>query len=625
MQKKVESKYEKIQPRSINSTSQDAQNNEIAIKISEAFAASDALDQLDNIPLKNDEPEQRTPINDSNDIDDNSYGLWSIFNSFGLFNASEDIDDNSYGFWRVFKSLSSLSLPMALSFTFSFEIFLIVLLLNTLSENEDEVAAATLISTMINTLLVIGMAPLFSMSVVASNKIGELTEAEKNGETNEVVLQEKREYIAGISRNGLWLSTFLTPPIMAGMIFSKPLLTNLFGQNDHVAELTQNALRIYSPAVAGVLTRISTEQMMFSFGRSTPAMLMGLASLAVGTGISAWLGFGGLGIPKMGSAGIIGGYVFEAYLTSLLYALYLAKHKDFSQYEFFKIFKKFSGQFAQLKELLQIGGSITLSVASEMAMSLSVSILSGALGTKEQAAITNLNQYIFFNFLLLAGFGQGNSQEINRLIGAKRYVSASNMGKYGLLTTLIYTTPVPLFFAVMPGVLVMGNNSNQIKDILKYLAPIMSTGVILDSARYNLLQQLRVLGDLKGSTIISVSALSLGITGSALLGLKTKLGIYGVAAGYTGGVIIALPGLTYRWRNRINSDRIQEIAEETPQIDEEAPQIVKEPPRALTSSANCLEGFFSRLLKMKYKDEKENLLEHKGKTYNTTDKVTVFA
>ncbi|MCW8397405.1 MATE family efflux transporter [Legionella sp. PATHC038] len=582
MQKKIEeSRNQKKVGKSINAASEEPQNQQIIINVSDAANASE--ESLDHVSLEDDDEALITPINNSDSVDEVAYGLWDVF-----------------------KSLSSLSVPMALSFTFSFEIFLIVVLLNALSENEDEAASATLISTMINTLLVVGMAPLFSMSVVASNKIGELTEAEKEGETNEVVLQAKREYIAGINRNGLWLSAALTPPIMAGMIFSKPLLTTIFGQKDQVAEITQHFLRVYSPAVAGVLTRISTEQMMFSFGRSKAAMFMGFASLLVGTGISSWLGFGGLGMPKMRGDGVAIGYIIEAYLTSLAYALYLAKHKDFSQYEFFKIFKKFSGQFAQLKELLAIGGSITFSVASEMAMSLSVSILSGMLGTKEQSAITDLNQYIFFNFLLLAGFGQGNSQELNRLMGARKYQNASSMGKYGLLTTLIYTAPVPLFFAVMPGVLVMGNNPNEVKDMLKYLAPIMSAGVILDSARYNLLQQLRVLKDLRGSTMISVSALSLGITGSALLGLKTKLGIYGVAAGYTGGVIIALPGLAYRWRNRINAEKIEELAEETP--------------HAIKSSANCPDGFFSRLLKMRYKDEKENLLEHKGKTYNAMDK-----
>ncbi|KTD71474.1 MULTISPECIES: MATE family efflux transporter [Legionella] len=607
MEKKIEkSRHAKKEGTSINSTSQELQIGEVIINVPEtskaveAYVAPEQQNQLEDVSLENEGYESIAPITDSDETDDDSYGLW-----------------------EVFKSLSALSVPMALSFTFSFEIFLIVLLLNSLSENEDEVASATLISTMINTLLVIGMAPLFSMSVVASKKIGELTEAEEQGETNEVVLQEKREYIAGINRNGLLMSAVLTPAIMAGMIFSKPLLTTVFGQNDHVAEITQNFLRIYSPAVVGLLTRISTEQMMFSFGRAKPAMFMGLANLAVGTGISAWLGFGGLGVPRLRGTGIAIGYVIEAYLTSIAYALYLAKHKDFSQYEFFNIFKKFSGQFAQLKELLQIGGSITLSVASEMAMSLSVSVLSGILGTKEQAAITALNQYVFFNFLLLAGFGQGNSQELNRLIGAKKYENANRMGKYGLLTTLLYTTPIPLFFAVMPGVLVMGNNPAQVKDILKYLAPIMSAGVILDSVRYDLLQQLRVLNDLKGSTIISVSALSLGITGSALLGLKTKLGIYGIAAGYTGGVIIAIPGLAYRWSNRINAGRIEEIAEEPPQIVEEAAQVTEEPSRALTSSAHCMDGFFSQLLKKNPKDEKESLLEHKGATYNAMSKIQI--
>ncbi|KTD40248.1 MATE family efflux transporter [Legionella parisiensis] len=575
-QKNDQFEYKHRDDVSINSTHQDLHDDKAISKIP---ASLEKQSDVEGVLIENG---KETPFVDDEEVEGGDY----------------------YGLWRVFKELSSLSLPMALSFTFSFEIFLMVVLLNSLSENEDEVASATLISTMINTFLVIGMAPLFSMSVIASNKIGELTEDETNGETNEIVLQEKREYIAGINRNGLFLSALVTPPVMMGLIFSKPLLTTLFGQSEHVAEITQNFLRIYSPAVGAVMTRISSEQMMFSFGHAKPAMFLGLANLAIGTGVGAWLGFGGLGVPRLGGTGIAIGYVIEAYLTSISYALYLAKHKNFSQYEFFNIFKRFSGQFKQFIELLQIGSSITLSVASEMAMSLSVSILSGMLGTKDQAAITYLNQYIFFNFLMLAGFGQSNSQEINRLIGAKKYENASRMGKYGLLTTLIYTTPVPLFFAVMPGVLIIGKAPNQVSEILKYLAPIVSTGVILDSARYNLLQQLRVLKDLKGSTIISVSALSLGITGSALLGLKTKLGIYGVAAGYTGGVIIAIPGLVYRWHNRINAEKIKEISEE---------------PQMLTSSAHSPDGFFSSFLKIKNKGEKESLLEHKGQTYSTTE------
>lgn len=504
---------------------------------------------------------------------------------YQALSGEDDVAETNvfFSFWNIFKELSAISIPMALSFTFSFEIFLMTILLNTLSENEDDVAAATLSATMINTLAVIGMSPLFAMSVIASKKIGELEEAEKNNEHEESLIL-KREYIAGINRNGFLMSTLVTPPIMAGMFFSKPILTNLLGQNEHVALITQDFLRVYSPAVFALMTRVSTEQMMFSFKRTKQAMSLGLVSLAVGTGLSVWLGIGGLGVPKLGSTGIAVGYVVESYLTSLSYGLYLAKNKDFSRFEFFNVLKKFEGQWTQFKELLKIGSSITLTVASEMAMSLSVGLFSGILGTREQSAITNINQYVFFNFLALASFGQSNSQELNRLIGAKKYEHASQMGKYGLLTTMIYTAPIPLFFALFPDFLVISSgNQSEVKAMLQFLAPIMSIGVILDSVRNNLLQQLRVLHDLKGSTIISVSSLTIGIATSALFGLKTKMGVYGVALGYSGGIILACPGLLYRWQSRINAEKMKGI--------------IEAPPRPV-SSVTCIDHFFNKSRKI---------------------------
>ena len=79
-----------------------------------------------------------------------------------------DGEPDLYNFWGVFKKISALSIPMALSFTFSMEIFLVSLLLNSTSEDDDELAATTLITIMLNTLVVIGASPLFAMSVLTS-------------------------------------------------------------------------------------------------------------------------------------------------------------------------------------------------------------------------------------------------------------------------------------------------------------------------------------------------------------------------------------------------------------------------------------------------------------------------
>ncbi|STX50996.1 MATE efflux family protein [Legionella busanensis] len=537
------------------------------------------------------------------DLTENSFVTIPLTND--LENVEPDDIEEFYSFGRVFKTISKLSIPMALSFTFSIEIFLIVILLNNLNENDNEndVAAATLISVLLNALAVIGMSPLFSMSVLASNKIGELNEAEKRGE-DLISLQEKREYIASINRNGLWMSAVLTPPVMAGMFFSKPLLTNLFGQNEDVAQIAQNFLRTYSPAIAGLMVRISSEQMMFSFGRAMPAMLIGLANLGLGTGLSIWLGKGGVGVPKLGGTGIAIGFVAEAYLTALFYSLYLAKHKDFKQFEFFKIFKRYEGQFTQLRQLLKIGGSISFAVASEMSMSFAVGVFSGLIGTRAQSAITYVNQFIFLNFLGLASFGQSSSQEVSRLIGAKSYENASRMGKYSLLSTMIYTSPIPAFFAIMPSFLIIsGPNKDELTAILKYLVPAMAPGIIADAARYNLLQQLRPLGDIKGATFVSVSGLSIGIILSAVLGLKTSMGIYGVGAGNTVGVLIATGGLLHRWQSRIKPENIKKMAE--------APLTN---PTLLSSPTRSCYSFFNGLFN-KYKEQ--NLLIEDKKNYGT--------
>jgi multidrug resistance protein, MATE family len=466
-------------------------------------------------------------------------------------------------FYQIFKNISSLSIPMALSYTFSFEVFLTTIMLALANpDDEKDIAATTLIATLMNTMIILGLSPLFGISILASKKIGELKKAESNN-VDEDQLQEMRDYIAGYNRNALLMSLCIMPPVVASLYFSKSLLTDVFQQDAATSEIAQNFLRPYSFAVPGILARMCFEQIMFSFGRPKPAMIMGLASLATGTALSAALGFGDFGAKKFGSKGIAFGYVAEAYVTTLLYGLYIAAHKDFNKFHFFNLFKRVEKSASQLKEMLAMAGPISFSVANELAMSLSMGILAGLVGTKEQAALTSAMQCVFFSFIPLAAFGQACSQEVSREIGAKHYQNSSRIGKFGLLTTMGYMIPFPLACAIEPRLLTLavGGNQENTLQILKYLMPMISAGVIFDSARYNVLQQLRSLGDMKGSTIISVGGLSAGVVVAGLLGLKTQAGIYGVAAGYTGGIMLSGAGLMLRWLKRIEPMHIKEVNE----------------------------------------------------------------
>ncbi len=52
-------------------------------------------------------------------------------------------------------------------------------------------------------------------------------------------------------------------------------------------------------------------------------MLIALADLAWTTGLAAWLGFGGLGIPSLGQEGVALAYMLEAWVTASLLGLFV--------------------------------------------------------------------------------------------------------------------------------------------------------------------------------------------------------------------------------------------------------------------------------------------------------------
>jgi hypothetical protein len=125
-----------------------------------------------NISLLNDKPDSHYGTVAATDNEDppviESSSLTVFFNFF-----------KETPFFTVFTELSYKAIPMALSFTFSFEVFLAVSLLQIMSESEEDTAAAGLVSTMMNFVCTLAMSPLFAASMDLSKKIGRWREARK--------------------------------------------------------------------------------------------------------------------------------------------------------------------------------------------------------------------------------------------------------------------------------------------------------------------------------------------------------------------------------------------------------------------------------------------------------------
>lgn len=471
-------------------------------------------------------------------------------------------------FQESFGKISKLALQMSASYTTSFQLVTLVYFLSQLDNSEDNIAAISLITSMINTVLCIGLSPLFSISLVAGNEIGELRNAEASGE-DESSLIHRREQISGALRNGLIISSVMTAPMIVSLVCSKSILIHVFQQNKTVASITGRFLAPYAIMVPAALLRTCSEQIMFAFERTKPAMMIGVSNFIICTSIGSVLAFGVLSAPKLNESGILIGCVAESYLTSTAYTLYLAKSSRLQRFNFMVFSKPLAPDLTQLKNILKLGKPIFIAITIEAFSDLLIPALAGIVGTNEQAALTAILQFSLFSILLQMAFGQTCAQEISRLIGEKQYVKANQAAKYGLLTTLTYTTPIPLALAIYPSVLmrVIGTQNESIEVILRHLAPIMFTACILNAARFNLLQQLRVLEDAKTSTLISSNCLLLGLGLAALLGLKSKMGVYGIATGYATGISLATVLLFYRWIPRIQPKAINENKQNSEKVD----------------------------------------------------------
>lgn len=477
------------------------------------------------------------------------------------------VDDAPLSFFDVFKKISALALTMGLSFTFCFEVFLTVFLLQFLSESEDETAAATLVATWMSTVCILLMSPLFAVNIDLSGKLGAWRVAERlrheiEESTPELIQslnfqntrEQEKEKIESTNINSLLIAAIATVPAASLLYYAKPILVSVFGQSESIALVAQSFLRIFVIAVPGLFTRIALEPILFSLGKTTQAMLMALSSFFVGGSLSVLLSFNANSDSLISyEQGIALGLVAEAYLTAISYGLFIKFNTECQEFDFFKVsIERIRRNLSGLKEILRLGGSITFTVAIELALTLSAGIFSGLLGVEQQAAMSYCTQLIYFEFIFTAAFGFSCTQEIRRELKAGRFTDAEKIGKYGLLTTLIYLTPLPVIFAAYPKALeyISGGVSETVATTLTTLVPIVSAGVVLNSVYYNLLQQTRALNDLLIPNIIAFIGLSSGIGLSAGLGLETVLDVNGVGAGYTIGIGLTAGALFLRqWNN----------------------------------------------------------------------------
>lgn len=444
--------------------------------------------------------------------------------------------------------------PMALSYTFSIEQVVAGLLALNVDHKKSDAAAIILFQTVMALAIRVPLAPLFAVSIRASSEFGELkkinpTELQKEYE-------EKQKEITTILKAGLIESVIVSIPAFFVLFFSEDILKAL-GQSPEVAKLASTFLRPFSISSIALAIRMSLGQIMFANGDPNPAMYIGVVTFAIGTTLAKFFStYKNISLSNF--AAIAWGYNIESYLTPMAYALYLFTNR---KYAFLNRSKSsLRGIWKELCKLNEIGIPVTITMIAETILTFMMSVFAGLIGVKEQAALSYAMQMPFFVFLILMAFGQATGLAVNRFKGEEKFDQASKMAKHGLIVTTLIAIPIAISVICAPEPLYeLLHVDHEDRKLVSKIIPIVLTGASIQAARYNINQTLRNLNDNKGSTLISILGMSVGIIISGSLGLETSAGLFVIAGGLALGELASFIGLMPRWWNRTEPERIKSV------------------------------------------------------------------
>ncbi len=454
----------------------------------------------------------------------------------------------------VFKSLSKVSLPIAVSYTLSVQFFIFSLQLVRLAKNNEELAATGLFFKMLG-FIFIGLSPIFGAGISLSNQLGELQRQEHdNPDDNH---QETYDRISAMGK-GIGLASIPSLLSMVALTNAEKILITIFRQDPALAKIAGDELFPYAFAMPGMTSRASLEQCFYGFTHNMAAMGMGLGSLGLTTLLGTGLSYGWFGNTPMGRLGVIIGGIIEPYLTTAAYAAYLRFHKDFAKFDFLSS-RNNKYVLTQVKAVYKIGLPTAFTITTDTIASMVFSALTGVVGGQEALIATSiLNQFGTLTGMLKSAFAEGVSLQLGQYAGSHMYKKAANYAHKGLLVSGMWIVPIPFICSVAPDILLLisGQKVNSMA-YFRGLAPIMGCIQISDAMRVNFLDQLHAVNDNNVPALITLSGMGLGILTGSMLGLYSQGGMFALAGSYATGLTLSAVSMGIRWRISTKPENIQ--------------------------------------------------------------------
>lgn len=354
--------------------------------------------------------------------------------------------------------------------------------------------------------------------------------------------------------HGLYLAIFLSVPCTIILCLTPTILSYL-GENPLVVQDVSLFLHSLAWGFPGLLLFLVMREFISSFSLTRVVMLVTITAIPLTFLVNYVLIYGKFGLPKLGISGIGYSGAILMWLMFFCLVLYSRKHYQLKQ---FCSFTAFTFNFIRFKNMVFFGIPSGALFLLESITALFSTLMMAKFGVYALAAHQIGMQYVSIAYSIPAGLSMATALLVGYEAGSKKFSLINRLVCISLITGLLLTLFIAVFFFCFPEKLVQifinsdAINANKSVVLATRFLAIAAIFLVFDAAQAIINGALRGLKDTFVPMTLSISCyLGLGLGSAYYFSFHTKAGALGIWYGLVLGVVCTTLLLFVRYINKI--------------------------------------------------------------------------
>lgn len=361
----------------------------------------------------------------------------------------------------------------------------------------------------------------------------------------------RKEQVAQVVRQGLWLSIIIAVPMTLLIWYSGSLLLLLKQEPASVA-LAETYLRAiawgYLPGLGFAVLR----SFVSALSQPRPVIAVVIGGTLFNIGGNYILMFGKYGFPALGLAGIGLASALSVWGMFAALAIYILCQPQLRSYCVFSNLHQCEGKI--FRELLQVGLPIGILAGVEGGFFTFITFLMGQFGTVTLAAHQIALQTAVLTFMIPLGISIATTVRVGQFMGQENPHGARLAGFVGIGIAAVFMAMMGILFWTIPEKIVSlyidttAAKNRAVVNLAKTLLGVAAMFQIADGIQVNAAGALRGLKDTRVPLLIGILAYwGIGLTCGYTLSSMMGFGGVGLWWGFVIGLAVSAGVLTWRF------------------------------------------------------------------------------